>query len=214
MRIDALWLATAAVLIATESAQATVSLVDASAFDGAQQIVTFDSIANEAPITNEFAGQGVVFSGALYGMTNTGDTDHFAGPPVAIASNWLYSQGNFGGTSFTATFSSDENLLGFFQELNPDDFLTVNLFENGSPVDSINFPSQPSLDATFVALEDTSAFNSAVFTVTTNDNGFVALDDFQFEPTASVAPVPEPASAALITTGLLGFAGVRKRRNS
>lgn len=211
MRVCPVTLAAAAVLIAAQSAQATVSLINASAFDGAQQVVTFDSIANEAPITNEFAGQGVVFSGALYGMTNPGDTHMFAGPPAAIASNWLYSHGSLGGTSFTAAFSSDENLLGFYQELNPGDNLTVNLFENGNPVDSINLPSPASTQGTFVGLEDTSAFNSAEFTVTTNVNGFVALDFFQFE---SVAPVPEPASAALIATGLLGFAGLRKRRNT
>lgn len=66
-----------------------ISLAD---FSGSQTVIDFNTVANEVQVTSQFVADGVVFSDALYGMTNPGDTGQFPGNGGGvIASNWLYS---------------------------------------------------------------------------------------------------------------------------
>jgi hypothetical protein len=60
----------------------------------------------------------------------------------------------------------------------------------------------------FAGVEFASGFDRIVFDTTSAENGALLIDDFRFE--GSPAPVPEPATAALFATGLVG-ACVRSR---
>jgi hypothetical protein len=62
-------------------------------------------------------------------------------------------------------------------------------------------------------VSDTDPFTSLAAVRTSGiATGFVALDDVILGARATVAPVPEPASVALLGAGLLGLAGALRRR--
>ncbi len=67
-------------------------------FSGTESVIDFNTIADEELITNQFtASMCVTFSGAIYGMTNSGDVGSFPNSGGVIASNWLYNGGGLQG---------------------------------------------------------------------------------------------------------------------
>src|SRR5436309_6693487 len=71
---------------------APTAIFSPGAFSGSAQLVNFNVIGNEVPITTQYSGQGVTFGGGLFGMTNPGDTTLFpANGGGVIASDWRYS---------------------------------------------------------------------------------------------------------------------------
>jgi hypothetical protein len=187
-------------------------LIGLGQFSGGETVVDFNSIGNEVLITNQYSGKGVSFSGALYGMTNPGDTNLFpANGGGVIASNWLYSQGSNQGLAFTSTFSALQTRVGFYLENWPAQTATIELFNGMTSLGSVTFQTS-SLNAEFVGVEDQSGFDSVQFTNTSDVNGFYAIDDFRFENSNSV--VPEPHSLALLGAGIAGLVGFQRwRRN-
>jgi hypothetical protein len=130
-------LAAAAVLAAVGPLEAVPFQI--GLFSGS--LVDFNSVANEEPITNQFSGSGVNFSGAIYGMTNYGDTQQFPGSGGGvIASNWLYSLQSNQGDSFTASFGAPQRRFGFYSEINDGDDVMVELFNGSASLGSITSP--------------------------------------------------------------------------
>lgn len=190
-------------------AMAAPTLIGLGDFSAGDNLVTFNSIANEALITSQYAGQGVTFSGALYGLTNSGDLALFpSNGGGVIASNWLYSQGNYAGLSFAAAFTTDITRVGFYLENWPSQTATIELFEGITSLGSITYHTA-SLTAEFVGIQDLAGFNGMVLSDTTQGDGFYAIDDFRFGSGAQA--VPEPTTMLLLGLGMIGVAGVRRK---
>jgi hypothetical protein len=194
---------------------ATPIPIPLSSFSGTETVIGFNTIDNAVQISNQFSSDGVIFTGALYGMTNPGDTILFPNNGNGhIASNWIYPPSGSGiqGNSFTATFDNIYNKVGFYLKLNGDDaFVTVSF--SGTSSGSLTFSSL-SQEAIFVGLEEPLGFNNVTMTVAVNETGFFAIDDFRFEG-ASVSPpgpspVPEPCTLLLLSIGIPALMGLRK----
>lgn len=176
-------------------------------FTAAAAVVNFNSIANTAPINSQYSGSGVAFSGALVGLTQPGDTILFN--QSTIASNWIYNIGNQGPT-WTATFSSMQNIAGFYVETNPEDDVTIEAFSGVTSLGTVNFLNANGLVADFIGVRDMSGFDRITVTTANKDNGFFAMDDFRFEQRGNA--VPEPASLALFGLALASLTMVRRRK--
>jgi hypothetical protein len=180
-----------------------------SNFSGSQQIVDFDAIPNNTDVINQYSSQGVTFSGALHGYTEQNDLNVFPNPGTAIASNWRTGVGRQG-TSFTASFSQLSTRVGFWLEVNEQDNATISVFTNSNLNGALTFTYTLNgvPNAIFVGLEDLDGFDTMTLQVQVNNNGFYAINDFQFEGT----PIPEPATMLLLGIGLVGLAGAEVRR--
>jgi hypothetical protein len=176
-------------------------------------VIDFAGSYNE--ITTQFAAQGVTFAGALIGLSSccSGDTRLFPGNPSAIASNWDYGAqisgnyvvGDYVGLSFSATFSSPVNQVGFYEETNNN--VTITEYNGASRIGSLQLPDL-SAYVSFYGVADSTPFDRIVVDLTLGTDGFFAMNDFTFH-----TEVPESATWALMLIGFagLGLAGYKAR---
>lgn len=99
------------------------------------------------------------------------------------------------------------NTLQFFNDLTPVGTLT------GSGVVAMPNGDQTATGTLYVNITSTEAFNRVVFTSSRYAFEFDNLSWLR-DPTGTPPSVPEPASAALLGAGLLGFALLRRRRRA
>lgn len=191
-----------------QSASAVPVAVSQAAFSGSATVIDFNAIPDTQSITNQYAGQNVTFSGALVGLTNSGDTSLFNGS--TIASNWIYNGMGNTGPSWTAVFGSIQNLAGFLVETNTGDDVTIEAFLGASSLGSVNFPNPNGVTVDFIGIGDLGGFDRITVTTANNSNGFFAMDDFRFEG-GSNGQVPEPGTLALLGLGLAGALISRRR---
>lgn len=189
-------------------ASALPTAISQAAFSGTETVIDFNGILNTESITNQYAGLGVTFSGALVGLTNSGDTNLFNGS--TIASNWIYNGAGNTGPSWTATFGSVQNLVGFLVETNDLDSVTISAFLGATPLGSVNFPNPNDTEVDFIGVGDLGGFDRITVTTANVLNGFFAMDNFRFQATA--VAVPEPTSLALLGLGALGLTLLRRKR--
>jgi hypothetical protein len=195
-------------------AMAAPTLINLGDFSSGDTQITFNSLMNEELVTTQYIGQGVTFSGSLYGLTNPPDLANFPlnGGGV-IASNWIYRLDSNGGLSFTANFTTEITRVGFYLENSPEQTANVELFDGATSLGFLNYNTIGST-AQFLGIQETSGFNSIVFTNNFNNtanNGFFAIDDLYFG-TGNIVATPEPASLLLLGFGLISLAGVRRFR--
>jgi hypothetical protein len=190
--------ALAASLVTVAAAAAPVA-VGSSAFTSST-LIDFNAVGNEAAVGSQYSADGVTFSGALVGMTNSGDVNLFPANGGVIASNWSYGAGHSLGQSFTATFSSLVSQVGFNLENWPNQVTTVELFNGATSLGVLTLANTPDFNGTFRGIADSTGFDSMVFTEGTQGNGFFAIDDLLFTPAS--APIPEPANVVLLLAGL------------
>jgi hypothetical protein len=203
--------AVAASLFGVQIVQAAPVALTQASFSVSDTLINFNAVSNEAPVGSTYAGNGAVFSGALFGMTSSGDTSLFpSNGGGVIASNWKYYNGGLQGLSFTVDFSTLENRVGFYLENWPNQTVVVTLFDGVINLGSLTLAQTASTDAEFRGVCDATPFDRLVFTNSANSNGFFAIDDLRFGASA----VPEPSTWAMM---ILGFAGVGymayRRRN-
>lgn len=190
-------------------AHAAPVLIGLGGFSGSETVVTFNSIGDEELVDTQFTGLGVTFSGPVFGMTNSGDTDLYpSGGGGVIASNWRYGTFNLTPGVLVASFSSTMQRIGFYHSGNEEDDFTVTFFLNNVETGSLLVP-QTNGPAAFFGAEDTGGFDRIEITVPVNNNGFFAFDDVRFEAGDGV---PEPSTYALMAMGICGLAWLRRTR--
>jgi len=182
------------------SAAAAPMVIDQSAFSGSETVIDFSGLAPGTPITNQYSGQGVTFSGGL--------TANF----TASAQNFALI--SFAGSPITIDFSQTMLRAGFDVLTNDADNLFVNVeaYSGGSLVSTGMFEFQTGSTYSFAGLEDSiNGIDRLILSAagTTGTNAFV-MDNFRFE--AGAAVVPEPSAALLFPAGLLLAASVVRRR--
>jgi hypothetical protein len=184
-----------------------VALFNTSGFNGTETTISFNSLANEVQITNQFSGQGVTFSGGIYAMTNSGDTSQFpSNGGGVIASDWKYSLSSLQSLPITLTFTAIQGQMGFLTEMNTNDVVQITTLLNGVSHGAVSYTSV-GLTAVFFGVKDPLGFNSVSITVTGPSNHFLAIDDLRFQA------IPEPGVTALLATGLglTALVGFRRR---
>ena len=194
-RAGLLFVAAMMVVLTGGVAGAVPIQVGVSAFSGSPQI-NFNGLP-AGLLTNQFAGQGVTFSGGLYAFSNA-------------AANF---QGAVPGNIIEISFSSKMVRAGFDVTTQISDNLKVDVkaFQGGTLVTTGTFTiATPGFNQSFVGFEDlTDGIDSLVLTpvIGAGGTGRFILDNLRFEP------VPEPATALLFTSGLLLLAahGTQRR---
>jgi hypothetical protein len=211
------------VMMSGQNALAAPVSIDLVDFSGSENVIDFNGIANEEPIAEQFSNMCVSFSGAIFGMTNSGDTSQFPnnGGGV-IASNWIYGGGGLQGTSFTVSLGSTFTKVGFYAETNSEDDTTIEVSLNSTSGGSISFNT--TVSAPFIGVEDVSGFDSITVSVSGNSNQFLAIDDLRFEGgtlcngntpvITNTVPVPllSLSSIFVLISGLLGLGLFTLRR--
>ena len=202
--------------VATASpALAAPILVTQAAFDSSETLITFNALGNEVPIANQFAAQGVTFSGPVWSMTNGGDLIQFpSNGGGVIASNYRYSNLVVPGSAIDITFSTDVTRVGFFQETNAGDDLLVTVFRDGVITGSFAIDNPNGVLADFFGVSDLLGIDRILIDAQVNVNRFVGFDDLRFGGTVAPAAVPEPGTLLLLGSGAAGLLARRKRRQS
>lgn len=198
----------ACVFVGGLRAQVTpTAIFNTSGFNGSETILTFNSLTNETAITNQFAGQGVTFSGGLLGLTNGADLNFFpSNGGGVVASDWKYSVSSVQSLPITVSFTSTQAQLGFLTEMNTSDIVTITTSLNGVQHGSGVSYTSVGLNAVFFGVKDPLGFNSVSINVTGPSNHFLAFDDFRFQA------IPEPGVTLLLASGLGLTALLRFRR--
>lgn len=186
------------------SALAAPTAITQFQYDNLTGMIDFNSVANEQVIDHQYNALGVNFNGALFGMSNSGDTQYFNGSN--IASNWLYNGSGRQGSSWSVNFGSLQSGVGFFAETWPTDTVTLDVYRGVDLIGSLQFNSS-SVTATYlIGAFDASGFDSLVVTTAVNQNGFFAMDNLKYAP----AQVPVPGAVWLFASGLMALVAKRK----
>ncbi|ODU08268.1 MAG: hypothetical protein ABS84_13635 [Rubrivivax sp. SCN 71-131] len=187
------------------AAPVAIGLVD---FSGSAVVIDFNAIPDTAAINSQFSSSGVAFGGALVGLTNPGDTHLFNGS--TIASNWIYRPGaGHQGATWSATFETTQNIVGFEVETQADDPVTIEAFSGATSLGSVTFPNPNGLTVDFIGIRDFAGFDRISVTTAANYNGFFAMDNFRFEQQGNSVPVP--GTLVLAGLGMMGL-GLSARR--
>ncbi|PRC93206.1 PEP-CTERM sorting domain-containing protein [Solimicrobium silvestre] len=172
--------------------------------------ITFETLSNSTPITNQYSGLGVTFSNfwadTSYGTTFFSDAgnvgaDNFAGPGGCCTS------------SATINFTTDYSMVGF--EIVSNGNTTINVLSANNEMDTFNFNARPNSNSgIFVGLENLSGISEISFGPSAENDAFL-IDNIRLEGAApQPGTVPEPGILALLGIGLIGFYFARRKKQA
>jgi hypothetical protein len=193
-------------LMSAAGADGAVILDSPTGLPNPAETISFDEIvlADGAPLTNQFAGFGVTFSGLAY-STNPFTLGDLV-PPAA-------RQVGFGPVSIFFTSPQTDVALAFVS--NPANTIMTALL-NGVVVDTFVEPTNAFDANIYYGFTGLSAFNELRIQLLSPDPS-VLIDNIQFGTAGPLDPtaVPEPATLSLISLGLAGvYARGRGMRNA
>jgi hypothetical protein len=203
----------------------TLALLAAPAAATQAQLLTFEGLANEAPVGSYYGSLGISFTANAFALiqSNAGGAGNFGGaptPPTAIvfsdlpgAPAYMNVTGGFT-TGFSLFYSAPAvpGTIRIFSGLDATGTLLATLMLPVTPNGSVaGCPSNPG--ATFcpfmaAGVGFAGTARSVDFGGTLND---VVFDNVTLGR-ATAAVVPEPTTVVLLGAGLVGLAGVQLRR--
>ena len=169
--------------------------------------ITFDEVVlpGDTPVTNQYASYGVTFTPNLYYSPQSFSATGIDGNNVG---NFTFSTEPAFVDPLTLSFSNTETAVAFGAAGDNTPYL-VQAFLNGTLVDSFN--AEFAASGGYFGFTGES-FNSISISQQGDGGGtYYLLDNIEFGPAAS-SVTPEPSSFALFSTGLLGAAGMLRRR--
>lgn len=175
--------------------------------------VVFSGTAVAAPMhyTGDISGSGN-YSGSLdinFGWGN---------PPFALNS-WsddidLWAIDGTAGDKLSLALSSDNVALGFslyFGEITFDDLLGGS-FDNDGDVGSATYLTGASIWDSVQTLQDFVLDQSGMYTLVIGGKDFGGYSGYSYDMGVVHASVPEPSALLLLSAGLFGLVGLRRRR--
>lgn len=169
--------------------------------------ITFNALAANTPISNQFASQGLTISSSCFRAQTYYSASLYGGDPVQAANsdaNGLDCHEHSAYPTVTFNFSSMINYFGFIGA----SYSNIKLTDNNGNI-SIYAPPIPG--GTFVGFIDADGFNTVTVSALGNQpNSALAIDDVTFG--VQVVATPEPASAALLLTGFVAIGAVARRK--
>lgn len=195
-------------LACTTQSHAVPMLVGPGVFGGAT-VIDFDTLAQDEPLTTQFIGQGVSFSGGAFGDAN----DAFFFPPagnIIVAANFdsSFSPNNPIQISFTAPmtrvgFDALTDSDGIMQEN-----LTVRTYQGATQTGAFTFFFGPFPDPQFIGVQDLmGGIDRLELEASTNFSGTFLFDNLRF---GSLVAVPEPPMPLLLGIGVIVLVAVRR----
>jgi PEP-CTERM motif len=177
--------------------------------EAAPVLIDFESLADFDAVTNQFAADGILFTGATALLTGSvgGSLNEFDFPP-ASGNAVVFNSDTDLRIDFATGASSVSALFTYL------DNVTLTAFNGATVLGSVagsfaggNLGSNELLDFAFAGVITHVILSSS------NGAGSFVLDDLRFNTIDDTAPVPEPATATLFLIGA-GAALVARRRRA
>lgn len=193
-----------AVLLMFAGAAVATPISNSTGLSNPGRIIDFNSngLAQNAPLDNAYANQGITFSNLFQDSSYSGSFPNTSGGDAIN-----FGQGTY--PPFTISFAQAVNEAAFVLVTNGSSTPSViESYLNGALVETASVFSSTSNTNDYFGFSN-SLFDEIKVTPETAVNGAALIDNLQF----TVTDVPEPLSLALLSSALIGLGVARRRRS-